>query len=98
MTQQIAVLSQDDLMEINRSLEAIEHKIDMMSKADTNAIPPKWIKTPQVCRYFGFSRTVLDKLIAEGKIKAYLVGDKPGTNRYFRIDEIEAAEKTIFSK
>jgi len=96
MTQEIAILSGNDLIGITRSLDAIEEKMNLLLQSKEAAIPPKWIKAPAVCKYFGFSRVMLDRIIAEGKIKAYHINGRLGTDRYFKLDEIYSAEDSIF--
>jgi excisionase family DNA binding protein len=94
---EIAVLSGKDLMMITRALESIEDKLTKVLTKFETELPQRWIKAPQLCKYLGFSRTVLDKLIAEGKIKAYHVNGKPGGDRYFKIEDIYSVEESIFS-
>jgi helix-turn-helix protein len=39
-------------------------------------VPPKWLRMPAACRYSGLSRSILYRLINDGRIKSVCVRDR----------------------
>ena len=92
--QEIIVLTKNQLTTLHESIQTLEKKLDALLEKD--ALPTKWLRTYQVQKYFGISRSVLDRLIAEGKIKAYRLVGKPSGDRFFKLDELAQVEDAIF--
>lgn len=93
--QQINLITRPDLEVIHHAIAALEVKLDKLVSEKEGAMPTKYVKGSQVCKYFGFSRSVLERLIAEGKIKAYLLEGRPGGDRFFKVQDIYDIEPEI---
>jgi hypothetical protein len=93
--QKLTILSGDDLNALFNKLDDLQKKVTSLVESQQESIKPMWVKAPAVCKYFGFSRSVLDRLIAEGKIKAYQVDGRPGTDRYFNVKEIAELDSNL---
>ena len=93
--EQINVVTHLDLEVIHHAIAALEVKLDKLVTEKNNDMPTKYVKASQVCKYFGFSRSVLEKLISEGKIKAYLLEGRPGGDRFFKVQDIYNLEPEI---
>lgn len=95
MIPSINIVTREDLDSITNLLRAIEIKLDSINTTKTSEMPTKYIKAAQVCKYFGISKGTLERFIAEGKIKAYLLDGKPGGDRFFKVSDVYELEKTI---
>ena len=93
--EKINLITTADLEVIHHALASLEVKLDRLITEQTNDIPSKYIKASQVCKYFGFSRGTLEKLIAEGKIKAYLLEGRPNGDRFFKVQDLYNWEPEI---
>jgi len=47
-----------------------------MGISNVTTLPVRWLRVPAACRYSGLSRSLLYRLIGEGKIKSVALRDK----------------------
>jgi len=95
MIPSINIVTREDLEGIQSALRAIESKLDKLNTKQTSELPTKYVKAAHVCKFFGISKGTLERFIAEGKIKAYLLDGKPGGDRFFKVSDVYDFEKSI---
>jgi hypothetical protein len=70
--------------------------MNVSSSVEITALPPKWLKVPDACRYGCMSRAKLYQLMSEGQIKSVCVRSK-GNIRGMRLISVESIDAFLES-